>query len=363
MKGRKRYYNKFNILLAGQANTGKSTFFATLRQALDVKEEFHVDAFTAPLVNEVKEAQRMSVLSLSPHFLNQKNTPGNIVSHCSYILEEGGEEITMTLFDTLSLRPEQEGVTSYEEAESKQPAVDADNQPLTNLGHIMQFITKQFDVGLIEETKVRRDLKNPHSQVHVCLYFVDPFLTPLSPTDVYAMKRLAQVVNVVPVLAKGDSLTKRMAALLKDRILDDIQRYHIPVFDFPDEEDADPELSQQNTTLRLMMPFTVIGMEQTSLKLNGQQLLVREYPWGTVDIENPQHCDFSLLRQLLLSTHRETFKRIVQEYYYERYRTLRLTQIVGRSDDGGDKILRQSLKPITNHPEAAEILRNHQQVP
>ena len=30
---------------------------------------------------------------------------------------------------------------------------------------------------------------------------------------------------------------------------------------------------------------------------------IRIYPWGIVDIEDPTHCDFSLLRRLLLSSH------------------------------------------------------------
>jgi septin family protein len=362
VKVRKRFYNKFNILLAGQANTGKSTFFSTLKQALHVKDEFHVDAFTAPLVADLDVTQRMSLLSLSPQFRNQKNTPQDIVSYSSFVIHENGEEVTLTVFDTMSLRAEQENVWSFEDADAMQPPLDKDSQPTTTLGHIMQFITKQFDIGLIEETKVSRDTKNPHSQIHVCLYFIDPFESGLQPTDVYAMKRLAQVVNVIPVMSKGDSLTTRMSTIVKDAILGDIQRYRIPVFDFPDEDETDKELLVQNETLRMMMPFSVIGMEQTSLIVNGKSLLAREYPWGTVDIENPTHCDFSLLRQVLLTTHRESLKLVVQEHYYERYRTLRLTQIVGRSDDGGDHILRQSLKPAANHPEVAEMLRQKSQV-
>ena len=36
---------------------------------------------------------------------------------------------------------------------------------------------------------------------------------------------------------------------------------------------------------------------------DGRRCRGREYGWGTVDIENPAHCDFAPLRQLLLATH------------------------------------------------------------
>ena len=33
----------------------------------------------------------------------------------------------------------------------------------------------------------------------------------------------------------------------------------------------------------------------------------RQYPWGTVNIEDRNHCDFTALRSLLLSHHMQVF--------------------------------------------------------
>ena len=34
--------------------------------------------------------------------------------------------------------------------------------------------------------------------------------------------------------------------------------------------------------------------------INGQQIRGRRYPWGIVEVDNPQHSDFARLRQALL---------------------------------------------------------------
>ena len=52
-----------------------------------------------------------------------------------------------------------------------------------------------------------------------------------------------------------------------------------------------------------------ISILQNTLFVNFRQVsidgalyvIVIRYPWGTVSIEDPDHCDFSLLRSLLLA--------------------------------------------------------------
>jgi septin family protein len=52
-----------------------------------------------------------------------------------------------------------------------------------------------------------RDRYIQDTRIHCCLYFVNPTGHSLRPIDVIVMKKLSEVVNVVPVIAKADTLT------------------------------------------------------------------------------------------------------------------------------------------------------------
>jgi cell division control protein 11 len=47
------------------------------------------------------------------------------------------------------------------------------------------------------------------------------------------MKRLSPRVNVIPVIGKADSLTPAELAESKKLVMEDIEHYRIPVYNFP----------------------------------------------------------------------------------------------------------------------------------
>ncbi|KZT23446.1 septin family protein [Neolentinus lepideus HHB14362 ss-1] len=53
-------------------------------------------------------------------------------------------------------------------------------------------------------------------------------------------------------------------------------------------------------------------------------VFVRKFRWGTVDVLNPDHCDFAALRTAVLSTHMKVLKIHTREVLYEKYRTDKL---------------------------------------
>jgi septin family protein len=48
--------------------------------------------------------------------------------------------------------------------------------------------------------------------------------------------------------------------------------------------------------------------------------LGRVYPWGKVEVENPKHNDFVLLRSLLFGSHIDELRSITREELYEKVR-------------------------------------------
>lgn len=51
--------------------------------------------------------------------------------------------------------------------------------------------------------------------------------------------------------------------------------------------------------LKEAVPFAVCGAN-TLLEVKGRKVRGRLYPWGVVEVENPDHCDFIKLRTMLM---------------------------------------------------------------
>ena len=51
--------------------------------------------------------------------------------------------------------------------------------------------------------------------------------------------------------------------------------------------------------LQESIPFAVVGSTQM-IEVKGKKVRGRLYPWGVVEVENPDHCDFLKLRTMLM---------------------------------------------------------------
>lgn len=116
------------------------------------------------------------------------------------------------------------------------------------------------------------------------------------------MKQLHQKVNIVPVISRADALTKSEVAALKKRVRQEIQSHGIKVYALPEvDEDEDQDYKEEVRQMKEAMPFAVSG-STTSIEAKGRKVRGRVYPWGVVEIENPEHSDFIKLRNLI-TTH------------------------------------------------------------
>lgn len=149
--------------------------------------------------------------------------------------------------------------------------------------------------------------------------------------DIELMKRLSPRVNVIPVIGKADSLTPAELAESKKLVMEDIEHYRIPVYNFPyDIEEDDEDTVEENAELRGLMPFAIVGSEEV-VEIGGRKVRARQYPWGVVEVDNPRHSDFLAIRSALLHSHLADLKEITHDFLYENYRTEKLSKSV----DGG----------------------------
>ena len=66
----------------------------------------------------------------------------------------------------------------------------------------------------------------------------------------------------------------------------------IKVYSLPDvDEDEDEDYKEEVRQLKEAMPFAVSG-STTFIEAKGKKIRGRLYPWGVVEIENPEHSDF-----------------------------------------------------------------------
>lgn len=95
------------------------------------------------------------------------------------------------------------------------------------------------------------------------------------------MQRLCDKVNIIPVIAKADTMTPEEIQLFKKQILNEIAQHKIKIYDFPDplEDDEEVKVLKQ---LRNRVPFAVVGAN-TVIEVDGKKVRGRRYPWGIAE--------------------------------------------------------------------------------
>ncbi|XP_033754917.1 septin-7-like isoform X1 [Pecten maximus] len=223
------------------------------------------------------------------------------------VLKENGVQLQLTVVDTPGFGD----------------AVDNSNcwQP------VIDFIDSKYDDYLNSESRVSR-ITMPDYRVHTCLYFIAPTGHGLKPLDVEFMKRLHDKVNIIPLIAKADTLTPDECREFKKTILNEIARHKIRIYEFPEcDEDEDSKIQKK---LRDRVPFAVVGSNRV-IEAGGKRVRGRQYPWGLVEVENLEHNDFIALRNMLIRTHMQDLKDVTNNVHYENYRYSKLAPSTGDS--------------------------------
>ncbi|XP_030206766.1 septin 9b isoform X4 [Gadus morhua] len=270
---------ELNIMVVGQSGLGKSTLMNTLFKS-------KVSRKSAQPNPEEKIPQTIEIKSIS------------------HDIEEKGVRMKLAVIDTPGFGDQINNENCW--------------QP------IMKFINDQYEAYLQEEINIDRKKRIPDSRVHCCIYFIPPTGHCLRPLDVEFMRRLSKVVNIVPVIAKADTLTLEERDDFKQTIREELRANGIDVY--PQKEfDEDAEDRLINDKIREMIPFAVVGSDQ-EYQVNGKKILGRKTKWGTIEVENIAHCEFAYLRDLLIRTHMQNIKDITGSIHYEMYRVRRLNE-------------------------------------
>ncbi|RMC08116.1 hypothetical protein DUI87_15148 [Hirundo rustica rustica] len=217
--------------------------------------------------------------------------PGVQLKSSTYDLQESNVNLKLTIVSTVGFGDQINKEDSYKP--------------------IVEFIDAQFEAYLQEELKIKRVLHNYHdTRIHACLYFIAPTGHSLKsldwhgkPWDSTAVEPQHSVpaVTLMPVLHW---------LISPDTVAGRISQAHLP--------------------------FAVIGSTE-ELKIGNKMMKARQYPWGTVQVENEAHCDFVKLREMLIRVNMEDLREQTHTRHYELYRRCKLEEMGFKDTDPDSK--------------------------
>ncbi|KAB5532894.1 hypothetical protein PHYPO_G00125350 [Pangasianodon hypophthalmus] len=268
---------EFTLMVVGESGLGKSTMINSL-----FLTELYSSEHPGPSHRVKKTVQ---------------------VEQSKVLMKEGGVQLLLTMVDTPGFGD----------------AVDNSNcwQP------VIDHIDSKFEDYLNAESRVNRR-QMPDNRVHCCLYFIAPSGHGLKPLDIEFMKRLHEKVNIIPLIAKADTLTPEECQQFKKQIMREIQEHKIKIYEFPETDDEEENKLVKKIKDRL--PLAVVG-SNTIIEVNGKKVRGRQYPWGVAEVENGDHCDFTILRNMLIRTHMQDLKDVTNNVHYENYRSRKLAAV------------------------------------
>jgi len=271
----------FNIMCIGETGLGKSTLMDSLFNT-----------------------------SFESNQANHREPSVKLNSH-TYELEESGVKLKLTLCDTVGYGDQ------VNKDDSFKPIVD--------------YIDSQYELYLQEELKIKRNLNSYHdSRVHACLYFITPNGHGLKSIDLVCMKKLDSKVNIIPIIAKADTINKAELTKFKTKIMSELINNGVQIYQFPTGEET---VAETNKQMNGILPFAVVGSNDF-VKVGNKMVRARQYPWGVVQVENENHCDFTKLREMLIRTNMEDLRDTTHSRHYEVYRKDRLKEM-GFTDNEG----------------------------
>lgn len=296
----------FNILCLGETGIGKSTLMDTL---------FNTHFDSTPSTHDL---------------------PGVKLKANTYELQESNVRLKLRVVDSVGFGDQINKEDSWKS--------------------IVDYIDAQFEAFLAEELKIKRSLFNYHDgRIHACLYFIAPTGHSLKALDLVTMKRLDNKVNIIPVIAKADTITKAELHKFKAKIMSELQSNGVQIYQFPTDDET---VAETNKSMNGHLPFAVVGSSD-EVKLGNKMVKARQYPWGTVQVENENHCDFVKLREMLIRTNMEDLRETTHKKHYELYRRGKLGDM-GFSDNESKSLSETYEQKRQEH--TAELLKKEEEM-
>ncbi|KAK9375692.1 Septin-domain-containing protein [Lipomyces chichibuensis] len=301
---------QFNIMCVGQTGVGKSTLINTI--------------FASHLLD--------SKGRLSPAEPNRTTTEIQTVLHT---IEENGVRLHLNIVDT----------PGYGDKVNNDRCWDP----------IVKYIKDQHSAYLRKELTAQRERYILDTRIHCCLFFIQPTGHSLKPIDIIVLKKLMDICNVVPVIAKSDALTLDEQAAFKERIREEFAFHHIKMYPY-DNDLLDEDERAMNSHIRNMIPFAVVGSEK-DIVVDGKIVRGRKSRWGLINVENESHCEFISLRNFLTRTHLQDLIESTSQIHYENFRSKQLLALKENNSASSERS--RPISPASGPPTSGPAINEY----
>ena len=161
------------------------------------------------------------------------------LSRCTYDLQESNVRLKLALVESVGYG-------------------DQINKEETNQ-IVSAYLDSQFEAYLQEELKIKRNFSLVQdSRIHACLYMICPTGHSIKPIDLAVMKKIEQRVNIIPIIAKSDTIAKNELAKFKENIMQTLKQNNVRIYQFPTDDDAVAEInSSMNVRIICLIILTV----------------------------------------------------------------------------------------------------------
>lgn len=294
----------FNCMVIGESGMGKATLINTLfnREVLSSKPE---------------DAKSVD---------NEGEEPALRIENTTSEIEEDGVKLKLNIITAPGFGKHINNTDSWK------PIVDE--------------INTRFDHYLEAESRINRSAITDN-RIHALLYFIEPTGHSLKSLDIQLMKLVHEKVNLIPIIAKSDTLIDEEIVNFKARVLADINYQKIKIFTPQVFENDDDETTGNSRALIASFPFAVVGSTTDVQTADGRSVRGRAYPWGIIEVDNESHNDFVRLRQLLVRNNLEELRETTSDVLYEKYRSEKLQKMGIEQDNSVFK----EFDPLTKQEE------------
>ncbi|VBB82390.1 Cell division control protein, putative [Yarrowia lipolytica] len=289
-------------MVVGESGTGKTTFLNTLF-ADELLKRVGSRRRPFPFGGQEEESAYEYTGDESANSQHHRTTK---IESATFDLEEEGVTVRFTVIDT-------PGFGNY---------VNNTNSWVP----IVEYLDDQHRQYLVQEEQPERS-RIRDVRVHVCVYFLKPGYR-LMPLDIRAMKELSKRVNLIPVVSKADTFTIPEMEAFKANVRAAIDAHKIQIYTPSDDYNLGSLYTSE-------VPLSIIGCHDSVMGRDGQQTRGRQYAWGVAEVDNPDHCDFVRLREIMMSHCMLDLIDTTVEQHYASYRMQKIELARSAMKDAG----------------------------
>lgn len=303
--------------------------FEEIRNQIERQERDKIHRFNLMLVGKSKIGKSALVKSLFKGTIEPNDTTQvNQLNVYEKLLEENGVKLQLRCIET-----------------SKHKTLKADEY--------VKYIDEQLKSYFVgSRRELACNIDDP--RVHCCLYLIPSYgETHLDEEDIACMRALHEKVNLVPIIARADSLNRQQLILLKENILADLDRNGINYFRFQYDEKEDEERHKLVKIDSERFPFAVVAADEPYYEGEGPGRKVRwirrtimsevcECQRSVLDITNERMCDFAAFARLLV---RHCMINLIDSTHEKHYSRFKNDVLEASKRQGGKNLQMMGLKP------------------